>query len=126
MPQMQAVNSLGGFASTASIDSELRQRATHTTYFEQMTLIAASYGKHRSSSLLLDKLGRLATPMNQNASSVSHRRGGRGAAHPPRARKAQIRDCLSPAADGDEEAFGMRYPRFFACARRVMAPPRAG
>jgi hypothetical protein len=64
MPQMQAVNSLGGFASTASIDSELRQRATHTTYFEQMTLIAGSYGKHRSSQLLLDKLGRLATPMN--------------------------------------------------------------
>jgi hypothetical protein len=66
MPQMQAVNSLGGFASTASIDSELRQRATHTTYFEQMTLIAGSYGKHRSPSLLIDKLGRLATPMNQN------------------------------------------------------------
>jgi N4-gp56 family major capsid protein len=66
MPQQQGVNSLGGFASTASIDAELRQRATHTTYFEQMTLIAASYGKHRSSQLFFDKLGRLATAMNQS------------------------------------------------------------
>ncbi len=64
MPMMQSVNALGGFASTASIDAELRQRATKTTYFEQMTLAAASYGKHRSSQLLFDKIGRLATALN--------------------------------------------------------------
>lgn len=64
MPQQQGVNALGGFASTASIDAELRQRATKTTYFEQMTLVAASYGKHRSAQLLFDKIGRLATAMS--------------------------------------------------------------
>jgi hypothetical protein len=57
-------NTYGGYSATASIDAELRQRATHTTYFEQMTLGCASYGKHRSGSLLIDKIGRLVTPLN--------------------------------------------------------------
>jgi N4-gp56 family major capsid protein len=58
------VNTYGGYSATASIDAELRQRATHTTYFEQMTLGCASYGKHRSDRLLIDKIGRLNTALN--------------------------------------------------------------
>jgi len=64
MAQVWSVPALGGFSATASIDAELRQRATHTTYFHQMTLGAASYGKHRSDKLLFDKIGRLSTPLN--------------------------------------------------------------
>ena len=47
-----------------SIDNELRQRATKTTYFYQMSQGLASYGKHRSASILFDKIGRVVTSLN--------------------------------------------------------------
>jgi N4-gp56 family major capsid protein len=59
-----AVAQFGGLSAAASLDSELRQRATATTFFEQMTCSVSSYGKHRSDRILLDKLGRLITPMS--------------------------------------------------------------
>ena len=46
--QVWGTNSLGGFSATASLDSELRQRATKTTYFHQMALGLTSYGRHRA------------------------------------------------------------------------------
>lgn len=62
--QVWAVQGLGGFSASASLDSEIRQRATATTFFHQMALGVSSFGKHRSDRVLLDKLGRLVTPMN--------------------------------------------------------------
>lgn len=62
--QVWGTNSLGGFSATASLDSELRQRATKTTYFHQMALGLTSYGRHRSDRILFDKAGRVVTPLN--------------------------------------------------------------
>jgi len=64
--QIWGTNSLGGYTATASIDSELRQRATKTTYFHQMALGLPSYGRHRADRILFDKAGRPVTPLNQN------------------------------------------------------------
>lgn len=64
--QIWATNSLGGFSAQASLDNELRQRATATTYFKQNALGLASYGRHRSDRILFDKIGRLTTPLNTN------------------------------------------------------------
>lgn len=64
MSQVWGINALGGYSATASIDGELRQRATKTTYFYQASPAVASYGKHRSNSILLDKMGRLVTSLN--------------------------------------------------------------
>lgn len=58
-------NTLGGFTATASIDSEMRQRATKSTYCHQMALGLPSYGRHRSDRILFDKMGRVVTPLNQ-------------------------------------------------------------
>lgn len=55
---------MGGFSAAASLDSELRQRATKTTYFHQMALGLTSYGRHRSDRILFDKAGRVVTTMN--------------------------------------------------------------
>jgi N4-gp56 family major capsid protein len=62
--QVWGTNSLGGFSATASLDSELRQRATKTTYFHQMALGLTSYGRHRADRILFDKAGRVVTPLN--------------------------------------------------------------
>lgn len=62
--QVWAINGLGGYSAAASIDAELRQRATSTTFFHQMAMGVSSYGKHRSDRILIDKLGRVATPMS--------------------------------------------------------------
>ena len=64
MAQVWSSNALGGYSATASIDGELRQRATKTTYFYQSSPALASYGKHRSASILFDKMGRVVTPLN--------------------------------------------------------------
>lgn len=63
--QVWSNNSLGGFSATASLDSELRQRATATTYFHLMSLGLTSYGRHRSDRILFDKAGRVVTPLAQ-------------------------------------------------------------
>jgi N4-gp56 family major capsid protein len=63
--QVFGTSSLGGYTATASIDSELRQRATKTTYHHQMALGLPSYGRHRSDRILFDKMGRVVTPLNQ-------------------------------------------------------------
>ena len=55
---------MGGFSATASLDSELRQRATKTTYFHQLALGLTSYGRHRADRILFDKAGRVVTPLN--------------------------------------------------------------
>lgn len=62
--QVWGTNGLGGFSATASLDSELRQRATKTTYFHQMALGLPSYGRHRADRILFDKAGRVVTPLN--------------------------------------------------------------
>lgn len=62
--QVWAVQGLGGFLAVASIDSELRQRATATTYFQTATMAVSSYGKHKGDRILIDKLGRVASPMS--------------------------------------------------------------
>jgi len=64
--QVWAISGLGGYSATASIDSEIRQRATASTFFQQMTVTVSSYGKHKADRVLIDKLGRLVTPMNQS------------------------------------------------------------
>jgi len=64
MSQVWGVNAFGGFTASASIDYTLRQRATKTTYFHQSALGLTSYGKHRSDRLLIDKIGRMGTPLN--------------------------------------------------------------
>lgn len=64
--QVWAVNGLGGFSGAASLDSEIRQRATASTFFHQMTVSVSSFGKHRADRVLIDKMGRLVTPMNQS------------------------------------------------------------
>jgi N4-gp56 family major capsid protein len=61
--QVWATNSLGGFSATASLDAELRQRATASTYFHQFALGITSYGRHRGDRVLFDKLGRMVTPL---------------------------------------------------------------
>lgn len=48
-----------GYSAAAALDAELRLRAAHTSYFNQMTLGIAKYGSHRSDRLLFDKLARL-------------------------------------------------------------------
>ncbi len=62
--QVWSSNSLGGFSAAASLDSELRQRATATTYFHQFALGLTSYGRNRSDRILFDKAGRAVTPLN--------------------------------------------------------------
>ena len=62
--QIWATGSLGGLTATASLDSELRQRATKTTYFHQFALGLTSYGRHRSDKILFDKAGRVVTSLN--------------------------------------------------------------
>ena len=64
--QVWSSNTLGGFSAAASLDSELRQRATKTTYFHQMALGLPSYGRHRADRILFDKAGRVVTPLNIN------------------------------------------------------------
>jgi len=61
--QVWGTNALGGFSATTSLDSELRQRATATTYFDQFALGLPSYGKHRGQGILFDKIGRVVTPL---------------------------------------------------------------
>lgn len=61
--QVWATSSLGGFSAVASLDAELRQRATATTYFHQFALGMTSYGRHRGDRVLFDKLGRMVTPL---------------------------------------------------------------
>lgn len=63
MPQVWQTNALGGYSATASLDSELRQRATATTYMDQFALGLPSYGKHRADRILFDKIGRAVTPL---------------------------------------------------------------
>jgi N4-gp56 family major capsid protein len=46
------------------VDSELRQRATATTFFHQSTLGCGTYGKHRADRVLFDKMQRPGTAMN--------------------------------------------------------------
>lgn len=62
--QVWGTNSLGGYSATASLDSELRQRATKTTYLDQFAMGLPSYGKHRSDRILFDKIGRAVTALN--------------------------------------------------------------
>jgi N4-gp56 family major capsid protein len=62
--QVWAMQGQGGFSATASLDSEIRQRATATTFFHQFALAVSSFGKHRADRVLVDKLGRLVTAMN--------------------------------------------------------------
>jgi N4-gp56 family major capsid protein len=62
--QVWGSNALGGYSATASLDSELRQRATKTIYFEQMALGLTSYGRHRSDRILFDKIGRVVNPLS--------------------------------------------------------------
>jgi N4-gp56 family major capsid protein len=62
--QVWGTAGLGGYSATASIDNELRQRATKSTYFYQASPTLSSYGKHRSNQILFDKMGRLVTAMN--------------------------------------------------------------
>jgi N4-gp56 family major capsid protein len=64
MSQLWAVSQYGGISASASLDLELRQKATASTFFHQATTSVSSYGKGRSDRVLLDKLGRLVTPMN--------------------------------------------------------------
>lgn len=66
MAQVWAVSQFGGLSASASLDLEIRQRATATTFFHQLTTSVSSFGKHRSDRVLLDKLGRLVNPMNQS------------------------------------------------------------
>ena len=61
--QVWATSSLGGYSAVASLDAELRQRATATTYFHQLALGFTSYGRHRGDRVLFDKLGRMVTPL---------------------------------------------------------------
>lgn len=62
--QVWSSNSLGGYSAAASLDSELRQRATKTTYFHQLALGLTSYGRHRADRILFDKAGRVVTPLS--------------------------------------------------------------
>lgn len=62
--QVWSSNALGGFSASASLDAELRQRATKTTYFHQLALGLTSYGRHRSDRILFDKAGRVVTSLN--------------------------------------------------------------
>jgi len=62
--QVWAVQGQGGYSAVASLDSEIRQRATASTFFHQMTVTVSSFGKHKADRVYIDKLGRLVTPMN--------------------------------------------------------------
>lgn len=62
--QVWATTSLGGFSATSSLDAELRQRATASTYFHQFALGLTSYGRHRGDRVLFDKLGRMVTALS--------------------------------------------------------------
>ena len=73
--------------------------------------------------------GYVATPMNQNASSLPFRIGAEDAARRilRRLEKRKFEIAFPwPLVAMMKLARHMPYPLFFACARRVMAPPRAG
>jgi N4-gp56 family major capsid protein len=62
--QVWANSTLGGYSAVPSLDAELRQRATATTYFHQLSLALTSYGRHRADRVYFDKIGRMVTPLS--------------------------------------------------------------